>query len=80
MGYKNYAAYSLDNTMAKNTAQVDAFLKQLISAYKSKADEETKAIEDDARNTQGTDFQLQPYDRFFYSAKMKKEKFQLLVV
>ena len=28
MGYKNYAAYSLDNTMAKNTAQVETFLKQ----------------------------------------------------
>ena len=75
MGYKNYAAYSLDNTMAKNTAQVEAFLKQLINAYTPKADEETKAIEEYARKTQGTDFQLQPYDRFFYSAKMKKEKF-----
>ena len=73
MGYPNYASYSLDNTMAKTPENVYAFLKNLISQYSPKADAETKAIEDFARKTQGADFQLQPYDRFYYSAKMKKE-------
>jgi peptidyl-dipeptidase Dcp len=73
MGYPNYASYSLDNTMAKTPENVYAFLKNLISQYSPKADAETKAIEDFARKTQGQDFQLQPYDRFYYSAKMKKE-------
>jgi len=73
MGYPNYASYSLDNTMAKTPDNVYAFLKNLISQYSPKADAETKAIEDFARKTQGQDFQLQPYDRFYYSAKMKKE-------
>ena len=73
MGYPNYASYSLDNTMAKTPENVYAFLKNLISQYSPKADAETKAIEDFARKTQGPDFQLQPYDRFYYSAKMKKE-------
>lgn len=73
MGYKNYASYSLEKTMAKNTDQVYAFLKNLIGAYAPKADAETKAIEEYARKTMGKDFQLQPYDRFYYSAKMKKE-------
>ena len=72
MGYPNYAAYSLEKTMAKTPENVYAFLKSLIKEYSPKADAETKAIEDFARKTEGADFQLQPYDRFYYSAKMKK--------
>ena len=73
MGYENYAAYSLEKTMAKTPDNVYAFLKNLISQYTPKAEAETRAIEDFARQTEGADFQLQPYDRFYYSAKMKKE-------
>ena len=73
MGYKDYASYSLESTMAKTSDNVYAFLRQLIEAYRPKADAETKAIEEYARRTMGSDFQLQPYDRFYYSAKMKKE-------
>lgn len=73
MGYPNYASYSLENTMAKTPDNVYAFLRNLISQYKPKAQAETETIEAFARKTQGADFQLQPYDRFYYSAKMKKE-------
>ena len=73
MGYVNYASYSLENTMAKTTDNVYAFLKNLISQYRPKADAETKAIEAYAQKTAGADFKLEPYDRFYYSAKMKKE-------
>ena len=72
MGYPCYAAYSLDNTMAKTTDNVNNFLKGLVAAYKSKADAETKAIETFAQKAEGADFKLEPYDRFYYSAKMKK--------
>ena len=72
MGYPNYAAYSLEKTMAKTPDNVYAFLKNLIQQYAPKADAETKAIEAFAQKTEGKDFQLQPYDRFYYSAKMKK--------
>ena len=72
MGYPCYAAYSLDNTMAKTPENVNSFLKNLVAAYKSKADAETKAIEAFAQKTEGADFKLEPYDRFYYSAKMKK--------
>ena len=75
MGYNNYAAYSLENTMAKTPENVYAFLKQLIASYKPKADEETRQIQEFARETEGKDFTLQPYDRFYYSAKMKKAKY-----
>ncbi len=76
MGYENYASYSLENTMAKTTDNVYAFLKNLISQYRPKADAETKDIEAFARKVLGSsaaEFQLEPYDRFYYSAKMKKE-------
>jgi peptidyl-dipeptidase Dcp len=73
MGYPNYAAYSLERTMAKTPDNVYAFLKNLIKAYRPAADAETKAIEEFARKTQGDEFELQPYDRFYYSAKMKKQ-------
>ena len=77
MGHNNYASLSLEKTMAKTPDQVYAFLKQLIQEYKPKAEAETKAIEAYARKTEGPDFQLQPYDRFYYSAKMKKEAFNI---
>ena len=73
MGYDTYAAYSLEKTMAKTSENVYAFLNQLIAAYTPKADAETKAIEAYARLSQGSDFTLEPYDRFYYSAKMKKD-------
>ena len=73
MGYPCYAAYSLENTMAKTPENVYAFLNDLIKKYVPKANAETKAIEAYARKTEGASFQLQPYDRFYYSAKMKKE-------
>ena len=87
MGYPNYAAYSLEKTMAKTPENVYAFLKSLIAQYTPKADAETKAIEafaaavPDASPSGATapsattapSFSLQPYDRFYYSAKMKKQ-------
>ena len=73
LGFPNYASYSLDNSMAKTPENVYAFLKNLIAEYSPKADEETKAIEEFARKTEGNDFNLEPYDRFYFSAKMKQE-------
>ena len=58
MGYPCYAAYSLENTMAKTPENVYAFLKNLIKEYSPKADAETKAIEDFARQSEGADFKL----------------------
>lgn len=73
MGYDTYADFALERTTAKNVKNVDHFLTQLISEYAPKADAETRAIEQYAQRTEGKDFRLQPYDRFYYSAKMKKE-------
>ena len=73
MGYSTYADYSLEKTMAKNAKNVNSFLQSLIKEYAPKADAETREIEAYAQKSEGKDFKLQPYDRFYYSAKMKKE-------
>ena len=73
MGYSTYADYSLEKTMAKTTKNVNNFLQSLIKEYAPKADAETREIETYAQKSEGKDFKLQPYDRFYYSAKMKKE-------
>lgn len=75
LGFTNYAAYSLSDAMAETPENVTSFLQNLTAAYLPKIQEETKEIEAYARRTQGTDFDLQPYDRFYYSVKMKEEKF-----
>lgn len=94
MGYKNYASYSLENTMAKNTDNVYTFLRQMIEAYQPKSEAQTKAIEEymneqvkkltgeqvNANNSStcqpvNSSTSLQPYDRFYYSAKMKKDQY-----
>ena len=73
MDYSTYADYSLEKTMAKNAKNVNNFLQSLIKEYAPKADAETREIEAYAQKSEGKDFKLQPYDRFYYSAKMKKE-------
>ena len=73
MGYSTYADYSLEKTMAKTAKNVNNFLQSLIKEYAPKADAETREIEAYAQKSEGKDFKLQPYDRFYYSAKMKKE-------
>lgn len=73
MGYSTYADYSLEKTMAKTAKNVNNFLQSLIKEYAPKADTETREIEAYAQKSEGKDFKLQPYDRFYYSAKMKKE-------
>ena len=73
MGYSTYADYSLEKTMAKTAKNVNNFLQSLIKEYAPKAEAETREIEAYAQKSEGKDFKLQPYDRFYYSAKMKKE-------
>lgn len=73
MGYSTYADYSLEKTMAKTAKNVNNFLQSLIKEYAPKADAEIREIEAYAQKSEGKDFKLQPYDRFYYSAKMKKE-------
>lgn len=77
LGYKTYADYVLQNRMAKTSSAVYKLLNQLIDAYMPAAQEEYKAVQEFACRTEGTDFQLMPWDWSYYSEKLKDEKFSL---
>ena len=77
LGYNNYAAYTLKERMAENSDAVYKLLNQLVDAYKPTAEKEVKEVQDLARQTQGPDFQIMPWDWSFYSNKLKDQKFSI---
>ena len=77
LGYKNYAAYTLEKRMAEKSDAVYKLLNQLVEAYKPTAKKELKEIQELANQTQGADFQIMPWDWSFYSNKLKDQKFSI---
>ena len=77
LGFKNYADYALQRRMAQNTTAVYHLLDQLIEAYKPTAQCEYEEICRLAREEQGPDFELKPWDWSYYSHKLKKQKYQI---
>ena len=77
LGYDTYADYVLKRRMASSIKNVYKLLDDLIDAYKPKATEEIKEIEDEARKLEGNDFTLEPWDFSFYSHKLQMEKYNL---
>ncbi|MGH9718426.1 MAG: M3 family metallopeptidase [Candidatus Acidiferrales bacterium] len=76
LGYPNYAAYVLDDQMAKNPATVESFLGKLVPAATAKARAE-------ANNLQalifkdGGHFELEPWDWNFYAEQERKSRYNL---
>ena len=77
LGYKNYATYKLERRMAQNSANVYHLLDQLLEAYKPTAQKEYAEVQALAREEQGDDFTLMPWDWSYYSQKLKDRKFSL---
>ena len=77
LGYKDYATYKLERRMAQNSANVYHLLDQLLEAYKPTAQKEYAEVQALAREEQGTDFTLMPWDWGYYSQKLKDRKFNL---
>jgi len=77
LGYKNYAAYTLEKRMAENSDTVYKLLDQLVDAYKPTAEKELNEVQGLASQTQGADFQIMPWDWGFYSNKLKDQKFSI---
>lgn len=75
LGFPDYASYSLHYQMAGTSQAVDDFLLQLKESFVPKAEKEMQSIRDFARKTEGSTFELQPWDVSYYSAKMKEEKY-----
>lgn len=77
LGYKDYATYKLEHRMAQNSANVYHLLDQLLEAYKPTAQKEYAEVQALAREEQGADFTLMPWDWSYYSQKLKDRKFSL---
>lgn len=76
LGFPNYAAWRLQNQMAKTPEAVDKFLAGLAPA--TTANEEKEAADIQAFiNKSGKDFKLEPWDWSYYAQKLSKERFNL---
>lgn len=71
LGYKDYAEYTLKKRMAENSESVYKLLNQLLEAYAPTAQQEYKEIQELAREEQGDDFVVMPWDWSYYSNKLK---------
>ena len=77
MGYNNFADYNLQERMAQNSTNVYNLLNQLLEAYTPAAKAEYAEVLALAREEQGDDFELMPWDWSYYSQKLKDRKFNL---
>ena len=82
LGFDNFAAYQLDNKMAKTPETVDAFLAQIIAPSVARAKEEVADMqkimnEDIAAGLLPEGSRIEPWDWFYYAEKVRKAKYDL---
>lgn len=75
LGYKTYADYSLERTMAENPENVYNLLDRLRDAYMPAWDKELKELTRYAQKTEGKKFKLEYWDYSYYANKLKNEKY-----
>jgi peptidyl-dipeptidase Dcp len=76
LGYPNYAAWNLEDQMAKTPEAAVRFMDALVPATAAKAGEEGKDIQA-VIDAQKGGFQLQPWDWEFYSEQVRKARYDL---
>lgn len=76
LGFPNYAAWRLEDQMAKTPAAVEKFLKGLAPA--TAANEQKEALEiQNFIDKSGSNIKLEPWDWNYYASKLSKERFNL---
>lgn len=76
LGFNNFAAWSLQKTMAKTPENVNKFFSGLIPAATAKAQAESDEIQKMIK-AKGQDFKLEPWDWNYYAEMVRKEKYDL---
>ncbi len=76
LGYDTWADFVLDDNMAKTPARVYDLLNRLWVAAKTVAGREAAALEAAIR-ADGKEFQLEPWDWFYYKEKVRQQRFDL---
>ena len=77
LGFQTVADYVLNQRMAENSENVYRLLNQLLDAYAPTAHQEVQEVQALAKELEGEDFELLPWDWAFYSEKLKEKKFNL---
>lgn len=75
MGKKNFAEYKLQQTMAGSPENVYKMLNELAEAYMPAMKQELEEVQAFARQTEGADYLIKPWDYSYYSDKLKNEKY-----
>ena len=76
LGFKNYAAYVLDNTMAKTPEQVINFLHSLWKHAIVNAKDEARQLQK-IMDKEGNGEQLEAWDWWYYAEKLRQQKYNL---
>ena len=76
LGYKSYAAYVVDQNMAKTPEAVDIFLMKLWNAALPISKKELVEMQKIVDKQQGN-FKIQPWDWWYYAEILRKEKYNI---
>jgi len=76
MGFDSWSAFTLDDNMAKTPANVYKLLNQVWTPAIKRAKEEAKDMQT-MINKEGGKFKLESWDWWYYSEKVRKEKYDL---
>lgn len=76
LGYPNHASFVLEESMAKNPANVNRLLNQLWTPALKKATTEAEDIKK-MMERDGIQSEVMPYDWRFYAEKIRKERYDL---
>lgn len=77
MGHQTYADFVLERRMAKDVAHVTDLMDKLLEAYLPVAEKEVAEIEQLAREKEGEDFVLQPWDFSHYGYLLKMQRYNI---
>lgn len=75
LGNKHHAEATLKHTMASNTEGVYNLLNQLKDAYTEPMKKEIAEVEAFARESEGADFQLMPWDYSYWADRLKQARY-----
>ena len=77
MGHKTYADFVLERRMAKDVTHVTDLMDKLLEAYRPVAEKEVAEIEQLAKEKEGEDFVLQPWDFSHYGYLLKMQRYNI---
>jgi len=76
LGYNSWGDYVLETNMAGNPEAAKKMLTDLVPAVVSNVEKEAEAIQA-AIDADGKDFELEPWDWFYYAEKVRAEKYAI---